>query len=181
MRNFFEGLLERAMFSSRWALAPVYVALCLTLLVITYKVIALFIYEITHLSDLTLNELLVFVLHIVDLALVGNLVLMVIFAGYENFVSKIDIANQSEDKPEWMGKLDFSGLKLKLIASIVAISSIGLLEAFIDVGSKTSEEIYLMIFIHAVFILSGLVIAIMDYISGITKPVSYTHLRAHET
>ena len=64
---------------------------------------------------------------------------MVIFAGYENFVSKIDIANQSEDKPEWMGKLDFSGLKLKLIASIVAISSIGLLEAFIDVGSKTSE------------------------------------------
>ena len=147
----------------------VYVALCLTLLVITYKVIALFIYEITHLNDLTLNELLVFVLHIVDLALVGNLVLMVIFAGYENFVSKIDIANKSEDKPEWMGKLDFSGLKLKLIASIVAISSIGLLEAFIDVGSKTSEEIYLMIFIHAVFILSGLVIAIMDYISGITK------------
>ena len=65
------------MFSSRWALAPVYVALCLTLLVITYKVIALFIYEITHLSELTLNELLVFVLHIVDLALVGNLVLMV--------------------------------------------------------------------------------------------------------
>ncbi len=136
MRRVFEGLLERAMFSSRWALAPVYVALCLTLLVITYKVIALFIYEITHLNELTLNELLVFVLHIVDLALVGNLVLMVIFAGYENFVSKIDIANQSEDKPE---------------------------------GSKTSEEIYLMIFIHAVFILSGLVIAIMDYISGITK------------
>ena len=169
MRRVFEGLLERAMFSSRWVLAPVYVALCLTLLVITYKVIALFIYEITHLNELTLNELLVFVLHIVDLALVGNLVLMVIFAGYENFVSKIDIANQSEDKPEWMGKLDFSGLKLKLIASIVAISSIGLLEAFIDVDSKTSEEIYLMIFIHAVFILSGLVIAIMDYISGITK------------
>ena len=168
MRRVFEGLLERAMFSSRWALAPVYVALCLTLLVITYKVIALFIYEITHLNELTLNELLVFVLHIVDLALVGNLVLMVIFAAMKILFKK-DIANQSEDKPEWMGKLDFSGLKLKLIASIVAISSIGLLEAFIDVGSKTSEEIYLMIFIHAVFILSGLVIAIMDYISGITK------------
>ena len=169
MRNILETFLERAMFSSRWALAPIYIALCLTLLVITFKVITLFLYEITHLSHMTLNELLVFVLHIVDLALVGNLVLMVIFAGYENFVSKIDIANSSEDKPDWMGKLDFSGLKLKLIASIVAISSIGLLEAFIDVGSKTSEEIYLMIFIHAVFILSGLVIAIMDYISGITK------------
>ena len=68
--------------------------LCLTLLVITYKVIALFFYEITHLNELSLNELLVFVLHIVDLALVGNLVLMVVFASYENFISKIDIANQ---------------------------------------------------------------------------------------
>ena len=169
MRNFIEKFLERAMFSSRWALAPVYVALCLTLLVITYKVIDLFIYEIFHLTELSLNELLVFVLHIVDLALVGNLVLMVVLAGYENFISKIEAAESSPDRPDWMGKLDFSGLKLKLIASIVAISSIGLLEAFISVKSYTSEEIYLMIFIHAVFILSGLVIAIMDYISGITK------------
>ena len=169
MRNIIEKFLERAMFSSRWALAPVYVALCLTLLVITYKVIDLFIYEIFHLTELSLNELLVFVLHIVDLALVGNLVLMVVLAGYENFISKIEAAESSPDRPDWMGKLDFSGLKLKLIASIVAISSIGLLEAFISVGSYTSEQIYLMIFIHAVFILSGLVIAIMDYISGITK------------
>ena len=169
MGKFIERILERAMFSSRWALAPVYVTLCLTLLVITYKVIALFLYEITHLNELSLNELLVFVLHIVDLALVGNLVLMVVYASYENFISKIEVAKNHPDRPSWMGSLDFSGLKLKLIASIVAISSIGLLEAFIDVGSKTSEEIYLMIYIHAIFILSGLVIAIMDYVSGITK------------
>ena len=114
MKQMLETLLERAMFPSRWALAPVYVALCLTLLVITYKVIALFIYEITHLNELTLNELLVFVLHIVDLALVGNLVLMVIFAGYENFVSKIDVGNH-RDKPAWMGKVNFSNLKLKFV------------------------------------------------------------------
>ena len=169
MLKFFESFLERAMFSSRWVLAPVYIALCFTLVVIAIKVVQIFLYEITHVFEMDLNQLLVFVLHIVDLALVGNLVLMVIFAGYENFVSKIDIANNSEDKPDWMGKLDFSGLKLKLIASIVAISSIGLLEAFIAVGTKTSEEIYLMIFIHAVFILSGLIIAIMDYFTGITK------------
>ena len=83
-------------------------------------------------------------------------------------VSKIDVARESEDKPSWMGKVDFSGLKLKLIASIVAISSIGLLEAFIDVGSNTSEEIYLMIYIHAIFIFSGVFIAVMDYIASKT-------------
>ena len=164
-----ENFLENFIFNSRWLLTPIYIVLVLTLIIIGVKTVQEFLYEITYIFEMSVNDLLIFVLHIVDLALVGNLVLMVIFAGYENFVSKIDIANSSEDKPEWMGKLDFSGLKLKLIASIVAISSIGLLEAFIDVGSKTSEEIYLMIFIHAVFILSGLVIAIMDYISGITK------------
>ena len=112
-----------------------------------------------------------FVLHVVDLALVGNLILMIIFAGYENFVSKISAAENSEDKPSWMGKVDFSDLKLKLIASIVAISSIGLLEAFIDVGSKSKDEIYLMIYIHAIFILSGVFIAVMDYIAS--KTVSH--------
>jgi uncharacterized protein (TIGR00645 family) len=132
------------------------------------KVIQEFLHEMTHFLHMSINELLLFVLHIVDLALVGNLVLMIIFAGYENFVSKIDVAKDSQDKPDWMGKVDFSGLKLKLIASIVAISSIGLLEAFISVGSKTKDEIYLMVLIHSVFILSGVVIAIMDYIASKT-------------
>jgi uncharacterized protein (TIGR00645 family) len=67
---------------------------------------------------MNINELLVFVLHIVDLALIANLILIVLFSGYENFVSKIDVATNSKDKPSWMGKVDFSGLKLKLIASI---------------------------------------------------------------
>ena len=161
MRIFLETFLERAMFSSRWALAPIYVALCLTLLVITYKVITLFLYEITHLGDLTLNELLVFVLHIVDLALVGNLVLMVIFAGYENFVSKINV-NNHEDKPDWMGTVDFSGLKLKLISSIVAISGIHLLKVFFAIEKYTDSQIILFIAIHLTFVLSGVLLAYMD-------------------
>ena len=118
----------------------------LTLFVIMIKVIQEFILEMTHIFEMSINELLIFVLHIVDLALIGNLILIVLFSGYENFVSKIDVATNSKDKPSWMGKVDFSGLKLKLIASIVAISSIGLLEAFIDVGSKSKDEIYLMIY-----------------------------------
>ena len=112
------------------------------------------------------KDLLLFVLHIVDLALIGNLVLMVIFAGYENFVSKIGIAENSEDKPSWMGKVDFSGLKLKLVASIVAISGINLLETFLDISTKTEQELRWMVIIHLVFVLSGVMLAVMDYIAS---------------
>jgi uncharacterized protein (TIGR00645 family) len=112
------------------------------------------------------KDLLLFVLHIVDLALIGNLVLMVIFAGYENFVSKIGVAENSEDKPSWMGKVDFSGLKLKLIASIVAISGINLLETFLDISTKTEQELRWMVIIHLVFVVSGVMLAVMDYIAS---------------
>ena len=163
-----ENILEKSMFSSRWLLAPIYIVLSLTLFVIMVKVIQEFIHEFSHFLEMSINDLLLFVLHIVDLALIGNLVLMIIFAGYENFVSKIDVAKNSQDKPDWMGKVDFSGLKLKLIASIVAISSIGLLEAFVSVGSKTKEEIHLMVLIHSIFLISGVLIAIMDYLASKT-------------
>jgi uncharacterized protein (TIGR00645 family) len=91
---------------------------------------------------------------------------MIIFAGYENFVSKISIADDSEDKPSWMGKVDFSELKLKLIASIVAISGINLLEAFMDISAITDREFQWMIIIHVVFIFSGVLLAMMDFIAS---------------
>lgn len=174
MRKAIENILERSMFSSRWFMAPVYIVLAITLFIIMVKVVQEFLHELPHFLHMNISELLLFVLHITDMALIGNLVLMIIFAGYENFVSKIDVAKDSQDKPDWMGKVDFSGLKLKLIASIVAISSIGLLEAFIDVGSKSKDEIYLMVLIHSIFIASGVFIALMDYIAS--KTIShYTH------
>ena len=93
---------------------------------------------------------------------------MIIFAGYENFVSKIEVAKISEDKPNWMGNVDFSGLKLKLIASIVAISGINLLETFMDLSKKSDQEIKWMIIIHLVFVGSGVLLAVMDYIASKT-------------
>ena len=133
------------------------------------KVIQEFFHFVPLIISMDIKELLLFVLHIVDLALIGNLVLMIIFAGYENFVSKIGIAQNSEDKPSWMGKVDFSGLKLKLIASIVAISGINLLEAFMDISSKTDQELRWMVVIHIVFIVSGVLLALMDYIASKTQ------------
>ena len=103
------------------------------------------------------------------MALIGNLVLMILFAGYENFVSKIGAARDSEDKPSWMGKVDFSGLKLKLVGSIVAISGINLLEAFMNIENLDDRNIKWQIAIHLVFVLSGGLLALMDYIASKTK------------
>ena len=169
-RENLENALESSMFASRWFMAPVYVVLSLSLAVIMLKVVQEFMHNVPLMITMDIRNLLLFVLHIVDLALIGNLVLMILFAGYENFVSKIEAAKDSEDKPSWMGKVDFSGLKLKLISSIVAISGINLLEAFMSLKDHTDREIKWQIIIHIVFIASGVLLALMDWIASKTKP-----------
>ena len=161
-----ESFLENFIFNSRWLLTPIYIVLVLTLIIIGVKTVQEFLYEITHIFEMTVNDLLIFVLHIVDLALVANLVLILIMSSYSSFVSRIEVAEDSVDTPKFLGKVGFKDLKLKVIASIIAISSIGLLEAFVDTSKKTSEEIYLMIYIHAIFIVSGLLLALMDFFSS---------------
>ena len=168
-RDHVEELLEKSMFASRWFMAPVYGVLSISLAVIMLKVVQEFLHYIPLFIDLNIKDLLLFVLHILDLALIGNLVLMILFAGYENFVSKIGAARDSEDKPAWMGKVDFSGLKLKLVASIVAISGINLLEAFMDLANYSDRDLRWQVIIHLVFIFSGLLLAAMDYIAANTK------------
>ena len=100
-----EFLAESSMFSSRWLMAPIYIILCLSLAVITLKVLQHFVITVPHMADMKLKEVLLFVLQIVDMALLGNLVLMIIFAGYENFVSKIDIAETVLISPAGWEKL----------------------------------------------------------------------------
>ena len=169
-RENIENTLESSMFASRWFMAPVYVVLSLSLAIIMLKVVQEFTHNISAFYGMDIRNLLLFVLHIIDMALIGNLVLMILFAGYENFVSKIGAAEGSEDKPSWMGKVDFSGLKLKLISSIVAISGINLLEAFMSLKDHTDREIKWQIIIHIVFIASGVLLALMDWIASKTKP-----------
>jgi uncharacterized protein (TIGR00645 family) len=108
-------------------------------------------------------------LSLLDLALLGNLVLIIVFAGYENFVSKIESAEGSVDRPEWMGRVDFSGLKLKLIGSLVAISVIELLKDFMEADEgEVNDGLIWRIAIHMVFVISGLLFAVMDTIAART-------------
>jgi uncharacterized protein (TIGR00645 family) len=169
-RNLFERVLEQTLFKSRWLLAPFYVGLAVSLLLL----LAAFIAELIHavpasFAAIDPEHTILAALGLIDLSLAGNLVVIVIFSGYENFVSKINTEN-AEDRPSWMGTLDFSGLKMKLIGSIVAISAISLLRAFMTLTDPAEAldvpRVRWMLFLHLTFVVSGLLFAAMDWVGN---------------
>jgi len=165
-----EKYLELGLFHSRWLMAPFYVGLviCLGALLVVFANEAW--REISKLPDMNAEEAILMALALIDLSLAGNLLLIVIFSGYENFVSKIDTGDD-EDRPSWMGTVDFSGLKLKLIASIVAISAIALLKAFMrlaDGHDVPDRNLAWLVGIHVVFVVSGVLLALMDWLASKT-------------
>lgn len=170
-RHFLEKILEGILFNSRWILAPVYIGLVISLLMLLTAFVMELFETLPHLLGMSTEEVIVTVLSLIDLSLALNLVLIVVFSGYENFVSKIDTGG-SEDRPQWMGTLDFSGLKMKLIGSIVAISAISLLRAFMALAASDAplDEARLkwMVFLHITFIGSGVLFAVMDWLGAIT-------------
>ena len=164
VENFFEQLL----FNARWLLAPFYFGLAVSLGVLLIKFMAELIHLAIHAFTSTESETILGVLTLVDLALTGSLLIIVIFSGYENFVSKINHTNH-KDWPEWMGTIDFSALKLKLLSSIVAISAVQLLKQFMSLKVVTPENervLYWMVIIHVVFVVSSVLLALSDRIAG---------------
>jgi uncharacterized protein (TIGR00645 family) len=159
-----ERFLELLIFNSRWLLAPFYIGLVAAIAMLLVKFLQEFLHIVPHLFTSTESEIVLAILTLVDMSLVANLLLIIIFSGYENFVSRIDTAGH-EDRPAWMGKVDFSGLKVKLIGSIVAISAIELLKAFVNVAALTTEQLMWKVIIHVVLVSSGLLFAIMDHIA----------------
>jgi uncharacterized protein (TIGR00645 family) len=157
-----EGLIEKIIFASRWLLAPLYLGLSLALIPILFRFFDAFWHMITHLTDLTTAEVTLEVLELLDTVLLANLIIIVLFAGYENFVSKIAVAEGAKDRPHWMGHVDFSGLKIKLIGSLVAISVIELLKDFMQEGPFDAKREGWRIGIHMTFVISGVLFALMD-------------------
>ncbi|HUO90059.1 MAG TPA: TIGR00645 family protein [Rhizomicrobium sp.] len=174
-----EEIFEQTLFRARWVMAPFYVGLIIGLIVLlctfgrelveeTSKVLAF---------DLDENRVVLWLLTLIDMSLAGNLTLMVVFAGYENFVSKLDLEG-NPDKPAWMGRVDFSNMKLKLVASIIAISVIHLLKNFMSIdteivpgeGAAPSTahldivRLGWLVGLHLVFVVSGVLLAVMDWL-----------------
>jgi len=149
-----ERLVEKLPFASRWLLAPVYLGMSLVLIALGVK----FFQELYHVGAQ------VFAMAESDLVLVGSLLVMVMFSGYENFVSKIDVGDETE-KLGWLGKLDAGTLKLKVAASIVAISSIHLLQKFMDIETISGDKLFWYVIIHLTFVVSAVMMGLLDRMS----------------
>jgi uncharacterized protein (TIGR00645 family) len=156
-----EAVIEKALYASRWVLAPIYLGLSLALILLGIK----FFQEVLHVFPLILStteaNMVLVILSLVDMALVGGLIIMVMLSGYENFVSRIDI-DEGVEKLDWLGKLDAGSLKQKVAASIVAISSIHLLQKFMNATHIDNDKLMWYVIIHMTFVLSALGMAWVD-------------------
>ncbi|HGT6653826.1 TPA: TIGR00645 family protein [Escherichia coli] len=164
-----ERFLENAMYASRWLLAPVYFGLSLALIALALKFFQEIIHVLPNIFSMAESDLILVLLSLVDMTLVGGLLVMVMFSGYENFVSQLDIS-ENKEKLNWLGKMDATSLKNKVAASlknkvaasIVAISSIHLLRVFMDAKNVPDNKLMWYVIIHLTFVLSAFVMGYLD-------------------
>jgi len=159
-----ERSLERLMYASRWILAPIYIGLSLALVALAIKFFQELLHFLPHILDLSEADLILTLLGLIDLTLVGSLIVIVMFSGYENFVSQMDICVSAE-KLEWLGKHDYGSLKMKVAASIVAISSIQLLKVFMNLNAMVNDKLLWYVLIHMTLVLSALFMGYLDKLS----------------
>ena len=161
-----EATVEKVLYYSRWLLVPMYLGLAALLVFLTVTFAADLIELVPRLLVLSEKDAILAALSLIDLALVGSLVVMVVISGYENFVSRIDLA-EGDEKLAWVGKLDAGTLKLKVASSIVAISSVHLLKAFMNVKETPNDKLLWLVIIHMTFVVSALFMAVIErYLVG---------------
>lgn len=162
-----ELIIETIIFQSRWALAPFYLGLALSLLLLLYHFLAQLVELVIKIPFATESDVILGVLGLIDLSFTGNLIIIVIFSGFENFVSRIEAGDH--DRPEWMTKVDFGGLKQKLMTSIVAISAIQVLKAFMNIEHYDNTKLAWLVGIHLLFLGSLLAVVVADRISSASE------------
>ena len=185
-KHFLGTLIEYVLFSGRWIMAPVYLGMLVTLIVLAYKFVEELIVMVEGIMHSNMHEVTLEIIGLLDITLLANLILIIVFSGYENFVSKIGVAENSEDRPAWMGHVDYSGLKIKLIGSLVAISVIELLKDFMEPEAIVGDTEIWRVAIHLVFVVSGLLFSLMDYMAdkrhtlNAHSPKAGAHAGGHE-
>jgi uncharacterized protein (TIGR00645 family) len=159
-----ESFVERLIYSARWILAPIYLGLSLALLALGIK----FFQEVFHVLPIIFTiaeaDLVLLVLTLIDLALVGGLIVMVMLSSYESFVSRLNLSDETE-KLGWLGKMDYTSLKNKVASSIVAISSIHLLKIFMNTPNVAEEHLMWYVIIHITFVVSAFAMGLLDKIT----------------
>lgn len=159
-----EALIEKTMYRSRWLLAPIYLGLSLALVALGIKFFQECWHLLSHVLAMKEADMVLVVLSLIDMAMVGGLIVMVMMSGYENFVSQLDVG-EDEEKLSWLGKMDSSSLKMKIAASIVAISSIHLLKVFMNAMATENDKIMWYILLHMTFVISAFAMGVLDQIS----------------
>lgn len=159
-----EKVFERLMYASRWIMAPIYLGLSLILFALGIKFFQEIFHLIPNIFKIAEVDLVLITLSLIDITLVGGLLIMVMFSGYENFVSQLDVGEGSE-KLNWLGKMDAGSLKNKVAASIVAISSIHLLKVFMNAENIANDKIMWYLLIHITFVLSAFAMGYLDKIT----------------
>ncbi len=160
-----EKLFESLMYRSRWLLAPIYFGLSLAILALGIKFFVELAHLLTDIVKMSEADMILIVLSLVDIAMVGGLLLMVMMSGYENFVSQLDIG-ENEEKLSWLGKMDSSSLKAKIAASIVAISSIHLLKKFMAAETVDNDKLLWYVIIHITFVVSAFAMGFLDTLAA---------------
>ena len=158
-----ESFIEKLLFACRWLLAPLYLGLALALIALGVKFFQEAFHLLQHILVSTEADMVLTTLALIDIVLVGSLIVMVMFSGYENFVSRIEVKNT--DTLGWLGKLDAGTLKLKVAASIVAISSIHLLRVFMNAQQTDNDKIMWYVILHLTFVVSALLLGVLDRIA----------------
>ena len=167
-----ERLIETLMYRARWLLAPIYLGLSLALIALGIKFFQEVIHLLIHIIELKEASMVLIVLSLIDIAMVGGLLVMVMMSGYENFVSQLDVPEGGE-KLSWLGKMDSSSLKAKIAASIVAISSIHLLKIFMDAQEVDNAKIMWYILLHLTFVASAFAMGYLDILARDREPSKY--------
>jgi uncharacterized protein (TIGR00645 family) len=162
-----EKLLANLLIASRWLMAPLYLGLLAALIVVIVAFFRELVDIIRTFADLHRDGVILAALQLIDLVLIGNLVLIVIGAGLDTVVSR-QVTDAHTARPEWMGKDDFAGLKLKVVASIIAIAAVDLLESFIEIDTVDTHALGWKIALFLAFVVAGLLLALMDRLTGET-------------
>jgi len=159
-----EHNLERVMYASRWILAPVYVGMSLAVVALFIKFFQELYHFLPHILEMNESDLVLKLLTLIDLTMVGSLIVIVMFSGYENFVSRLDI-DETTEKLDWLGTRDYGSLKTKVASSIVAISSIHLLKVFMNIQATANDKLLWYVVVHLTLVVSALLLSIQDKMS----------------
>ena len=162
-----EHAIEAIILASRWLLVVFYLGLTLALLLYAISFGKKLMEFVDKLLVLQETDTILKMLSLIDAALVASLVVMVIISGYENFVSRFD--NAEGTAISWLGKLDASSLKIKVASTIVAISSIHLLQVFLNAQQYTDGQLMWLTLIHLTFVITTLLLAYIDKLMATTK------------